>query len=122
MVSALQLLPAALPWIALAFVLQSPIMPSPAALAMESPWWENYDTKDRYRCDSQGMLILERNDSQASIVMAGQRSTLFRDRRVDNGIRYSGDGVMLSLKGDELQIDLRGPMPALIHCQRTDDV
>jgi len=89
---------------------------------MESPWWENYDTKDRYRCDAQGMLILESNDSQASIVMAGQRSTLFRDRRVDNCIRYSGDGVMLSLKGDELQIDLLGPMPALIHCQRTDNV
>ncbi len=118
----LPLLAAALPWISLALVLQTPLLQSPLALAMDSPWWENYDTKDRYRCDHQGVLVLERNDSQASILMGGQRSILFRDRRVDNGVRYSGEGVMLSLKGDELQLELREPMLSLIHCQRTEDV
>jgi hypothetical protein len=95
---------------------------APFAIAIDSPWWENYDRKDRFRCDQQQVLVLERNDSQASILMGGQRSTLFRDRQVDNGVRYSGEGLMLRLKGDELQLELNQPMPTLLQCQRTDEV
>jgi hypothetical protein len=113
--SVIALLPIAIPWLSLA-------LPTPVGLAMDSPWWENYDRKDRFRCDQQQVLVLERNDSQASILMGGQRSTLFRDRQVDNGVRYSGEGLMLRLRGDELQLELTKPMPTLIHCQRTEDV
>jgi hypothetical protein len=68
------------------------------------------------------VLVLERNESQASILMGGYRSTLFRDRQADNGVRYSGDGLMLRLNGDELQLELTRPMPTLMQCQRTEDV
>ncbi|MCX5950840.1 MAG: hypothetical protein NT158_06705 [Cyanobacteria bacterium] len=66
--------------------------------------------------------MLERNDSQASILMGGQRTTLFRDRLGDNGIRYSGEGLMVRLLGDELLIELTQPILTLIHCHRTEDV
>lgn len=89
---------------------------------MDSPWWENYDRKDRFRCEQQQVLILERNDSQASIFMGGQRSTLFRDRQVDNGLSYRGEGLIMRLNGDVLQLELTQPMPTLMHCQRTEDV
>ena len=115
--SAIALSKIALPWLGLALVL-----PAHSWLAMDSPWWENYDRKDRFRCDLQQVLVLERNDSQASILMGGQRSTLFRDRQGDNGLRYSGEGLILRLKGDELQLELTQPMPTLLHCQRTEDV
>jgi hypothetical protein len=114
---ALAFSPIAIPCLSLALVL-----PAPVALAMDSPWWENYDKKDRFRCDQQQVLVLERNDSQASILMGGQRSTLFRERQGDNGVRYSGEGLSLILKGDELQLDLNQPMPTQLHCQRTEDV
>jgi hypothetical protein len=94
---------------------------APYMVAMDSPWWENYERKDRFRCTQQQVLVLERNDSQASILMGGQRSTLFRDRQVQNVVRYSGEGLTLSLKGDELQIELTQPMPTMLRCQRTED-
>jgi len=115
--SAYGLPPIALPWLSLVLAL-----PIPLGLAMDSPWWENYDRKDRFRCDQQQELVLERNDSQASILMGGQRSTLFRERQDDNGIRYSGKGLSLRLTGDELQLELTQPMATLLHCQRTEDV
>ena len=104
-------------WLSLAVTMYAPF-----AVAIDSPWWENYDRKDRFRCEQQQVLILERNDSQASISMGGQRSTLFRDRQVDNGMSYSGEGLMLRVKGDELQLELTQPMPTLMHCQRVEDV
>jgi len=94
---------------------------APHMVAMDSSWWENYERKDRFRCTQQLVLILERNDSQASILMGGQRSTLFRDRQVQNVVRYSGEGLTFSLKGDELQIELTQPMPTILRCQRTED-
>ncbi len=94
---------------------------APFGVAVDSPWWENYDRKDRFRCDQQQVLVLERNDSQASILMGGHRSTLFRDRQMDNGVSYSGEGLTLRLKGDELQLERTQPMPTLMHCQRTED-
>jgi hypothetical protein len=105
-------------WLSLVFIILSPGL----GMAIESPWWENYDRKDRYRCEQQQMLVIERNDSQASILMGGQRSTLFRDRRVDNTVSYSAEGLVLRLNGDELQLELNQPMPTLMRCQRTEDV
>ena len=108
----------AMPWLTLALTVSAPFR-----VAIDSPWWENYERKDRFRCDQQQVvLVLERNESQASILMGGYRSTLFRDRQADNGVRYSGDGLMLRLNGDELQLELTRPMPTLMQCQRTEDV
>ena len=115
--SALALRSLALPWLSLVLA-----VPAPLGLAIDSPWWENYDRKDQFRCDQQQVLVLERNDSQASILMGGQRTTLFRDRLVENGLRYRGEGSMVRLQGDELQLELTQPMPTLIHCQRTENV
>jgi hypothetical protein len=112
----------ALPPIPHAWLSLAVTMSAPFAVAIDSPWWENYDRKDRFRCDQQQALVLERNESQASILMGGYRSTLFRDRQADNGVRYSGDGLMLRLNGDELQLELNRPMPTLMQCQRTEDV
>jgi hypothetical protein len=112
----------ALPSIVFPLLILVMAVPPPLGLAMDSPWWENYDRKDRFRCEQQQVLVLERNDSQASILMGGQRTTLFRDRLGDNGIRYSGEGLMVRLLGDELQLELTQPLSTLIHCQRTEDV
>jgi hypothetical protein len=105
------------PWLSLAFNFLAP-----SNVALDSPWWENYERKDRFRCEQQQVLVLERNESQASILMGGHRSTLFRDRQADNGVRYSGEGLILRLNGDELQLELTRPMPTLMQCQRTEDV
>ena len=105
------------PWLSLALTFFVP-----TKLALDSPWWENYERKDRFRCDQQQVLVLERNESQASLLIGGQRTTLFRDRRMDNGVRYSAEGLILLLKGDELQLELSQPLPTLLHCQRTEDV
>jgi hypothetical protein len=47
---------------------------------------------------------------------------LFRDRQVDNGLSYRGEGLIMRLNGDVLQLELTQPMPTLMHCQRTEDV
>lgn len=114
--SAFVLPPIAVPWLGLALTVFAP-----SRVAIDSPWWENYERKDRFRCEQQ-VLVLERNESQASILMGGQRTTLFRDRQVGNGARYRGEGLMLRLKGDELELELTQPMPTLMHCHRTEDV
>lgn len=111
-----------LPQIVFPWLGQALVMTGSFAVAIDSPWWENYERKDRFRCEQQQVLVLERNEAQASIFMGGQRSTLFRDRRVDNGVSYSREGLILRLNGDELQLELTQPMPSLMHCQRTEDV
>jgi hypothetical protein len=120
--SAFALPPIALPPIALPCLCLAMTVSPPFRVAIDSPWWENYERRDRFRCDQQQVLVLERNESQASILMGGHRSTLFRDRQADNSVRYSGEGLMLRLNGDELQLELTRPMPILIQCQRTEDV
>jgi hypothetical protein len=115
--SAFVLPPIVFPWLG-----QVLMMGAPFGVAIDSPWWENYERKDRFRCEQQQVLVLERNDAQASISMGGQRFTLFRDRRVDNAVNYSREGLILRLNGDELQLEQTQPMPSLMHCQRTDDV
>ena len=63
--SAFGLPPIALPWLSLVLAL-----PLPFGLAMDSPWWENDDRKDRFRWDHQQELVLERNVSQLTQPMA----------------------------------------------------
>jgi hypothetical protein len=36
-------------------------------LAMSSPWWEDYDIRDRFLCGERGSLVVERNHAQASL-------------------------------------------------------
>ncbi|MFM8543963.1 MAG: hypothetical protein ACKOAP_03075 [Vulcanococcus sp.] len=83
--------------------------PSAAAAhwqAMQSPWWENYDSQINFLCPGQGSLVLERNRSQASILTAGQRSTLFRDPLEGDAIAYRNGDLRLTLQGDELTLEL----------------
>lgn len=97
--------------------------PSPAAFkvaqAMQSPWWENYDQKDRYLCANKGSLVLERNDSQASLISGGSQMILFRDASDAPGLRYRNDQMQVILRGDELTLER---LPMKLVCVRTDQV
>jgi len=115
--SAFALPPIAVPCLWLALTVSAPFR-----VAIDSPWWENYERRDRFRCDQQQVLVLERNESQASILMGGHRSTLFRDRQADNSVRYSGEGLMLRLYGNEIHHELTRHMTKLMQTQRTEDV
>lgn len=88
-------------------------------LAMGSPWWEDYDTRDSYRCDDRGTLVVERNASQASLISGRHRSTLFREDSQAPGMRYRNDEMRLILRGDELTVER---LPLRLTCTRTDDV
>jgi hypothetical protein len=89
------------------------------AQAMSSPWWEDYAIQDRYLCRDKGMVVLERNDAQASLINGRYRSTFFRERSDEGGVRYSGDGMRLILQGDELTLER---LPLRIQCLRTEQV
>lgn len=91
----------------------------PIAQAMQSPWWENYDQKDRYLCPNRGALVLERNDSQASLISGGSQMILFREASDAPGIRYRNDQVQVILRGDELTLER---LPLKLVCVRTDQV
>jgi hypothetical protein len=100
--------------------LVQPALPLPAkAQAMLSPWWENYDQKDRYLCPNQGSLVLERNASQASLISGGTQMTLFREASDAPGLRYRNDEMRLILRGDELTLER---LPLKLTCVRTDQV
>jgi hypothetical protein len=94
-----------------------------AALAqpgpMNSPWWENYDVRQRFLCPQQGTVVVERNDSQASLFAAGMRFTLFRERDGEPGLRYRNDNLRLILNGDELTLE---QLPQRFTCTRTEEV
>lgn len=87
------------------------------ARAMESPWWENYDSQLNFLCPGQGSLVLERNESQASILSHGFRSTLFRDPMESGAIAYRNGDFRVLLKGDELTLEQGGRQ---ILCLRTE--
>ncbi len=91
----------------------------PATLAMSSPWWEDYAIKERFLCGSQGAVVVERNDAQASLISGGYRSTLFREASDEPGLRYRGDDLRLILRGDELTVER---LPQRIQCLRTEQV
>ena len=89
------------------------------AQAMHSPWWEDYAIKDRYLCRDKGMVVLERNDAQASLINGRNRNTFFREPSDLPGIHYTADGMRLILRGDELTIER---LPQRLQCLRTVQV
>lgn len=86
--------------------------------AMTSPWWENYDVRQRFICPQQGTVVVERNDSQASLIAAGVRFTLFRELDGEPGLRYRNDNLRLILSGDELTLE---QLPQRFTCIRTEE-
>jgi hypothetical protein len=92
---------------------------APPLLAMSSPWWENYDLRDSYRCSDRATVVLERNDSQASLITGRYRSTLFREGAEGPAIRYANDTMRVILRGDELTLE---QLPQRLICVRTEEV
>ena len=92
---------------------------SPLAQAMQSPWWENYEQRDRYLCPNRGSLVLERNDSQASLISGGSQMILFREASDAPGLRYRNAQMQVILRGDELTLER---LPLKLVCVRTDQV
>jgi hypothetical protein len=95
------------------------IASTPRSLAMGSPWWENYEHRDTFRCPDQSSLVLERNDAQASLLAGRTRSTLFREPSDAPGIRYKAGPLRLILRGDELTLE---QLPQRLTCVRTEEV
>ena len=81
------------------------VMVPTAAVAGPSPWWEHYDRSDRYRCGEEEKVLIERNDSQASLYMRGYRMNLFRDQQTPLLKRYSNSQFSLTIRGDEVEIE-----------------
>jgi hypothetical protein len=88
------------------------------ALAMGSPWWENYGTSETFLCPNLGALIIERNDAQASVLSGRFRTTLFRERSDLPGVRYGDDKLRLIIRGDELTVE---QLPNRFDCMRSQD-
>lgn len=88
-------------------------------LAMSSPWWENYDIKERYMCADRGAVVVERNDSQASLIQGRYRSTLFREPTDDPVVLYRNGQMRLILRGDELTLE---QLPLRLTCMRSEEV
>jgi hypothetical protein len=88
-------------------------------LAMQSPWWENYDLRERFLCGDRSSLILERNASQASLIADGSRATLFREDTSAPGLRYQNESLRVILRGDELTLE---QLPSRRICVRTEEV
>ncbi|MFO0038965.1 MAG: hypothetical protein ACK522_08475 [Synechococcaceae cyanobacterium] len=86
---------------------------------MGSPWWENYERRDTYRCPDQRLLVLERNDSQASLLSGRVRSTFFREAGDAPGVRYQSGRLRLILEGDALTLE---ELPQRLTCVRTEQV
>jgi hypothetical protein len=102
-----------------AFLALLPLLLTAPALAMSSPWWENYDVKELFLCSDRATVVLERNESQASLIAGRFRSTLFREASGDPGLRYRNDEMRLILRGDELTLE---QLPRKLTCLRTEDV
>jgi hypothetical protein len=90
------------------------LTPGPAA---SSPWWENYEQRDTFRCGEAGTVVLERNDAQASLLSGRVRSTLFREKSDAPGMRYSSGPLRVILRGDELVLE---QLPQRLTCLRTE--
>lgn len=86
-------------------------------LALSSPWWEDYDQKERFLCGDQGVLVVERNDAQTALISGHNRFTLFRVASHQPGLRYGTDGMELTLWGDNLTLE-QGRRT--LQCSRTD--
>jgi len=90
-----------------------------ARLAMQSPWWEHYEQRDRFLCPNRSTLVLERNDSQASLISGGSQLILFREDRGGSGLRYRNGEMRVILRGDELTFER---LPMKLVCLRTERV
>ena len=88
------------------------------ALAMGSPWWEDYGTSETFLFPNQGALIIERNDAQASVLSGRIRTTLFRENSDLPGLRYGDDHMRLIIRGDVLTVE---QLPDRFDCMRTQD-
>ena len=88
-------------------------------LAMQSPWWENYEKKDLFLCDRRISVVLERNESQASLISGGSRAILFRESSEAPVVRYRNDQMLIILRGDELTLER---LPDRLSCVRTEQV
>jgi hypothetical protein len=88
------------------------------ALAMGSPWWEDYGTSETFLCPNLGVLIIERNDAQASVLSGRFRTTLLRERSDLPGVRYGDDKLRLIIRGDELTVE---QLPNRFDCMRSQD-
>ncbi|MEB3303131.1 MAG: hypothetical protein ACKOPT_03920 [Cyanobium sp.] len=88
-------------------------------VAMTSPWWEDYDIKERYLCADKGGVVLERNASQATLISRGSQTTFFRETSSDPALIYRNDDVRLILRGDELTLE---QLPMRITCLRSEQV
>jgi hypothetical protein len=91
----------------------------PVGLAMTSPWWEDYDIKERYLCAENGGVVLERNASQATLISRGSHTTFFRETSSDPALIYRNDDFRLILRGDELTLER---LPMTITCLRSEQV
>ena len=91
----------------------------PVGLAMTSPWWEDYDIKERYLCAGQGGVVLERNASQATLISRGSQTTLFRETSSDPALIYRTDDFRLFLRGDEITLE---QLPLKITFLRSEQV
>ncbi|MFM1812190.1 MAG: hypothetical protein RLZZ336_1128 [Cyanobacteriota bacterium] len=94
-------------------------------LAMGSPWWEDYATKETFLCADQGAVVIERNDAQASLLTGRYRMTLFRAQQPAPGeapivgIVYRNELMTLILRGDQLILE---QLPKRTTCMRTESV
>jgi hypothetical protein len=86
------------------------------ALAMGSPWWEDYGTSERFLCPNVGTLIIERNDAQASVLSGRISTTLFRENSDLPGLRYGDDRMRVIIRGDVLTLE---QLPDRFDCMRS---
>ena len=94
-----------------------PLLAAAASVAVSSPWWEDYDVRERFLCGDRGVLVVERNDAQASLISGRNRFTLFRVASSNPGMRFASDGMELILWGDALTLE-QGRRT--LQCTRTD--
>jgi hypothetical protein len=87
------------------------------SLAMTSPWWEDYDTKERYLCSEQGSVVVERNASQAALINGRSITTFFRESTDGPALVYRNDDFRLIVRGDELTLER---LPMTITCVRSE--
>ena len=90
----------------------------PLTLALGSPWWEQYETRDTYLCSDRGRLVVERNDAQASLLSGRFRTTLFRETSERPGLHYGNAMLRLVIRGDVLSVERESQT---VECLRTDD-
>jgi hypothetical protein len=91
----------------------------PGLLAMTSPWWEDYEVKERFLCTERGGVVVERNDAQAALISGDSVTTLFREAGQGPELVYRNGSLRLILRGDELTVE---QLPMTISCVRSEQV